>query len=135
MKSHMNMSLTLDLKPGLLLIRVLCLMFLGVMVSTQASAQQLDFSKFAVADEPELSKAMAGLAKQVIENYKEEDREKYLNNLFRLQMIAGNYPEANAAIKSLREIPKANDPVYRSATNLQYEIFSNARKETRVAER
>ncbi len=127
MKSRIKMNLTSDLRPLLLLINVLCLMFLGVMVITQASAQQLDFSKFAADDEVELSKDMAGLAKQVIASYKEEDREKYLNNLFRLQMIAGNYAEANATIKSLREIPKANDPVYRNATNLQYEIFSKAK--------
>jgi len=120
------MSLTL-LKPELLLIKLLGLIFFGVMIIAQASAQQLDFNKIAAADEAELSKAMPGLAKQVIENYKEEDRETYLNSLFRLQMIAGNYTEANATIKSLREIPKANDPVYGRATNLQYEIFSNAK--------
>lgn len=127
MKSRMKMSLTLDMKPALLLIKVLCLMFLGVTVITQASAQQLDFDKFAAADEVELSKAMAGLAKQIIAGYKEEDREKYLNNLFRLQMIAGNYAGSNATLKSLRKILKASDPIYANATNLQFEIFSNAK--------
>jgi putative CocE/NonD family hydrolase len=127
MKSRMKMSLTLEFKPELLLIKLLGLMFLGVMIITQASAQQLDFNKNAAIDEIELSKAMPSLAKQIIASYKEEDHEKYLNNLFRLQMIAGNYAEANATLKSLREIPKANDPVYRNATNLQYEIFSNAK--------
>jgi len=123
----MKISLTLNFKPGLLLVKSLVLMFSGAMVMTQVAAQQLDFNKNAVSDEIELSKAMPALAKRIIANYKEKDREKYLDNLFRLQMLAGNYTEANAAIKSLREIPNANDPVYRSATNLQYEIFSNAK--------
>jgi len=127
MKSRMKMSLTLYIKPALLLIKMLCLMFLGVMVIAQASAQQLDFDKLAADDDVELSKAMAGLAKQVIAKYKEEDREKYLDNLFRLQMIAGNYAGSNATLKSLRKILKASDPIYANATNLQFEIFSNAK--------
>ncbi len=121
------MSFILDLKPKFLLIKLLGAMFLGAMIITTAPAQKLDLSKIVSADEVEFSKAMPALAKQTIANYKEEDRAKYLNNLFRLQMLAGNYAEANAAIKSLREIPGANDSVYRDATNLQYELFSNAK--------
>ena len=113
--------------PQLLPIRPLGLLFLGIIIFTQASAQQLSFNKTAAADEAELSKAMPGLARQIIAGYKEGDREKYLNNLFRLQMLAGNYAEAIHSIKSLRDVPAANDPVYRNATNLQYEIFANAK--------
>ncbi|MCA1624080.1 MAG: hypothetical protein LC778_09830, partial [Acidobacteria bacterium] len=108
-------------------IKLICLVFLCLIAAVSASAQQLDFNKAAAADGAELARAMPVLAKEIIAVYKDEERERYLNNLFRLQMIAGNYAEANAAIKSLREIPKANDPVYRNATNLQYEIFSNAK--------
>ena len=113
--------------PLLLPIRPLGLLFLGIIIFTQASAQQLSFNKTAAADEAELSKAMPGLARQIIAGYKEGDREKYLNNLFRLQMLAGNYAGAIHSIKSLRDVPAANDPVYRNATNLQYEIFANAK--------
>ena len=68
---------------------------LGAVIITTASAQQLDFNSLASADELELSKAMPTLAKQVIANYKDEDRQKYLNNLFRLQIIARDYAAAN----------------------------------------
>lgn len=108
-------------------IKLLWLVFLCLIAAVSASAQQLDFNKAAAADEAELARTMPVLAKEIIAVYKDEDRERYLNNLFRLQVIAGNYSEANATIKSLRQIPKANDPVYRNATNLQYEIFSNAK--------
>lgn len=117
----------LNLKPGFLLLKLLGVVLLSVTAITQAAAQQLNFDRLAASDDVELSKAMPNLAKQIIAGYKEEDRQKYLNNLFRLQMIAGDYAGANAAIKSLREIPGANDPVYRSATNLQYEIYTNAK--------
>jgi uncharacterized protein len=127
MNLYMKTSPTLNPKPGLLLLKLLGVVLLSVTANTQASAQQLNFDKSAATDDVELSKAMPELAKQIIAGYKEEDRQKYLNNLFRLQMIAGNYAGANAAIKALRETPGANDPVYRSATNLQYEIYANAR--------
>jgi putative CocE/NonD family hydrolase len=127
MKSSMKTHSTLNPKAGLLLLKLLSFTLLSVTAITQASAQQLSFDKSAAADDLKLSTEMPNLAKQIIASYREPDRQKYLDNLFRLQMLVGNYLEANAAIKSLREIPGANDPVYRSATNLQYEIFAQAK--------
>jgi putative CocE/NonD family hydrolase len=109
------------------LIKILCLVFLGLLLTTQTSAQQLDFNKLAASDEVELSKAMSNLAKQIIANYKEEDRQKYLNNLFRLQMIAGDYAQAKETIKLLRDILRASDPVYANVVYTQHEIFSDAK--------
>lgn len=108
-------------------IKLIHFLFLCLIPAVPTTAQQLSFNKSAVLDEAELARTMPLLAKEAIAVYREGDREKYLNSLFRLHMIAGNYSEANAAIKSLREMPGANDPVYRNATNLQYEIFSNAK--------
>jgi hypothetical protein len=102
-------------------------MFSWVIIITPLSAQQLDFNKIVVTDEAELSKAMPGLAKQVIANYKDEDREKYLNNLFRLQIIAGDYAAAKDTIKLLRDILRASDPVYANVVYTQHEIFSDAK--------
>src|ERR1043166_7742198 len=111
MKLRIKKRLILDLKE-LRLIKILCLVFPAVTLTFQTSAQQLDFSKLAVADEMELSKAMPTLAKQIIASYKETDREKFLNNLFRLQIVAGDYAAANDTIKLLRDILRASDPVY-----------------------
>ncbi|MGA9997616.1 MAG: CocE/NonD family hydrolase [Pyrinomonadaceae bacterium] len=102
-------------------------MFLCVGIVCQASAQQLDFNKATATDPVELAKTMPGLAGEIIAKYKDEDRRKYLDNLFRLQMIAGSYREANATIKSLRDILKTSDPVYAGITYMQYEIFLNAK--------
>jgi putative CocE/NonD family hydrolase len=107
--------------------KLLGLTFLCLIGTAQVAAQQLDFNKVAATDPAELAKTMPGLAKEVMANYKNENREMYLNNLFRLQMIAEQYAEANATIKSLRDILKANDPVYANVTYTQYEIFSNAK--------
>jgi uncharacterized protein len=126
MKLRIRMSLIIDLKQ-LQLIKILCLVFLGVTLTFQTSAQQLDFNKLAVADEAELLQAMPTLAKQIIASYKETDREKYLNNLFRLQIIAGDYAAAKDTIKLLRDILRASDPVYANVVYTQYEIFSDAK--------
>jgi putative CocE/NonD family hydrolase len=107
--------------------RLICLIFLCIIGATQAAAQQLSFNKAAATDPVELAQTMPGLAKQVMANYKDEDRERYLNNLFRLQMIAEQYSEAIASIRLLRDILKANDPVYANVTYTQYEIFSQAK--------
>ncbi len=114
--------------------RVICLLFLCAIGTAQAAAQELSFNKAAAADPAELAKTMPGLARDVMANYKDDDRERYLNNLFRLQMIAGQYAEANATIKSLRDILKANDPVYAGVTYAQYEIFSKAKLREKAAD-
>lgn len=93
----------------------------------QTVAQQLDFNRAAATDEAELAKTMPVLAREIIAVYKDDDRRRYLDNLFRLQMIAGQFTEAKATLKSLRDILKQSDPVYANVTYMQYEIFSNAK--------
>jgi putative CocE/NonD family hydrolase len=92
-----------------------------------ARSQDIALPRTAVKDEVALEKAMPDLARETIANYHEQDREKYLDTLFRLQMIAEQYAAANATLKSLREIQKANNPIYAAVTNVQYEIFANAK--------
>ena len=107
--------------------RLLCFLLLCVLGATQAAAQLFEFNKAAVLDSAELAKAMPRFAKEVIAAYKDEDRKKYLDNVFRLQMIAGNYGQAIVAISSLRELLSAGNSANASVMYTQYEIFSTAR--------
>jgi len=92
----------------------------------QASAQQLNFNKIAATDTLELAKAMPELAKQAITIYEEPDRDQYLNALFRLQIVAGQYPEAATTLRSLAESRRAANPA--SALRLlPFEILAKAR--------
>ncbi len=95
--------------------------------AVQTVAQQLDFNKAAATDEVELAKMMPILARETIAVYEDDDRQKYLNSLFRLQIIAGEYAEAKDTIKLLREIIRVSDPVYANAVYTQFEIFSDAK--------
>jgi len=113
------MKITLTKKLDLILVLI------GIHTCT--SAQQLYFPQTAITDSIELSKAMPVLAKQVITNYKDDNRRSYLNNLFRLQIIAGEYSEANATIESLRSISKESDPQFSDLLYIQHELYSRAR--------
>jgi len=72
----------------------LCLAVIFLTAASLAAAQPFDFPEAAVGDAAALTKAMPALAEQVIATYKEDDRGKYLDNLFRLQMVAGHYSAA-----------------------------------------
>jgi predicted acyl esterase len=68
-------------------------------------------------DETTLSAEMPALAQRTIATYASEDRDQYLDNLFRLQLVAGRYADA---LKSLHALPAA-------ATNVRWEIYASAK--------
>jgi putative CocE/NonD family hydrolase len=92
-----------------------------------AFAQQLDFPAGAADGSAARDKAIPGLAKQAIAQYREEDRTKYLDTLFRLQMAAEDYSGASATLKSLRDARGVKEPDHSSVTDAQYEVFLNAK--------
>ena len=92
-----------------------------------ARAQEFSLPETAAADEATLSKAMPDLARQVLAVYKEGDRETYLDHLFRLQIVAGQYEDALKTIASLRELLKASHLARASWVNVQYEVYAHAK--------
>lgn len=99
---------------------------LYVTVGSFAVAQQFDFPEAAIVDPALQSKAVSDLARQVVAIYKDEDRSKYLDNLFRLQIMAGRYEDALHTISSLREVLRAANPPRGAWVNVQYEIYARA---------
>lgn len=93
-----------------------------------ALAQQLEFPSAAVEDPAALSRAIPGLAREVIAVYREEDRQKYLDNLFRLQIVAGQYADANKTLTALRALRAGNASPQAHAANVQYEVFARAKQ-------
>lgn len=89
-----------------------------------ASAQELRFPAVG-NDTPQ---AMAALAEQAIASYKEKDRGRYLDNLFRMQMVAGGYADAAASIKSLRALRRNKVSLSATAANELYAIVATARQ-------
>jgi len=62
----------------------------------------------------------------VITVYREDDRRKYLDNLFRLQIVAGQYADAIKTLAALRALRAKSVSPQDGATDVQYEVFARA---------
>jgi hypothetical protein len=105
--------------------------FLGLILfcvtsGAHAIAQELDLPQAAVRDEAALAKAMPELARRAIAVYEDPDRNRHLNTLFRLQIVAGQYPEAVATLRSLTEMRRATNPAS-ALPLLPFEMLAKAR--------
>jgi uncharacterized protein len=72
--------------------------------------------------------AMPVFAERVIAGYREADRDQYLDNLFRLQLVAGKYQDARASLLALRHLREASSAALVPAVNVQYEIYADAKQ-------
>lgn len=72
-----------------------------------------------------VDQAMPALARATLARYREDDQQRYLGTLFRLQLAAGQYSEAVASIRALRTL--RNDPPGSPPLYLQYEIHAQAK--------
>lgn len=94
-----------------------------------AAAQQLRFT--GSTNDAVLARTMPVLARQAIAVYREDDRERFLGNLFRLQLVAGQYREAVATIRSLREL-RAATGANAASLYVQYESYAEAKARQRA---
>ncbi|HEY3645628.1 MAG TPA: hypothetical protein VGM16_09850, partial [Gammaproteobacteria bacterium] len=88
---------------------------------------QFDLPAAAVTDPAALDAAMPKLATQVLAVYKEADQDEYLDNLFRLQIVAGQYAEALKTLSVLRQRREAEGTLLSKAIDVQFEIYSAAK--------
>ncbi len=105
----------------------LCLVCFCLLVLPSAEAQTFAFPQATVEDPAALSQSMPGLAREVIASYREEDRRKYLDNLFRLQIVAGQYAEAGETLASLRGMEEKGEPLQAVAARILFGIFAGAK--------
>lgn len=94
---------------------------------TEALAQELDFPEKASGDDAVLAQAMPELAKKVLAGYHEAERETYLDNLFRLQMVAGQYGDAIKTITERRALRAGKIPGGGDWIDVQYEVLAKAK--------
>ena len=72
-----------------------------------------------------IDRAMPVLARQVKAVYRDDDRQRYLGTLFRLQLVAGQYPQALESIHAIRAL--RNDGASQPPLYLQYELYVRAK--------
>ncbi len=89
----------------------------------------------ATVDGVALAERMPELARGVLERYREgeAERDTYLGNLFRLQMVAGAPAEALRTLASLRELVRAADPVLAAGPLMHERLYATARAKQAAA--
>ena len=107
------------------MMRALSSVLLCLVSTSFASAQELRFPAIGAND---TAQAMSALAEQAITSYKQNHRDRYLDNLFRMQMVAGRYREATASIKSLRALRRNKVSLSATAATELYAIVASAKQ-------
>lgn len=102
---------------------LLCLSVFAPAVLADAPPQ-FDLPAAAATDPAALDAAMPKLAGQVLAVYKEADQDKYLDNLFRLQVLAGKDAEALKSLSALHAL--RGDAPMAKAIDTQFEIYAAA---------
>ena len=74
----------------------------SLFIATSTWAERLSLPAISPEDDAQLARELPGLAAQAIAIYSDADQDRYLRNLFRLQMVAGQYAEAQSTLDSIR---------------------------------
>lgn len=90
-------------------------------------AQKVYFPAAWVKDSVTMDKALPALATQVAVLYNEPDKRTYFENLFRLQMVAGDNEKALGTLDSLRMLSAAADPAGAAVLGIQFEAFAKTK--------
>lgn len=97
---------------------------------SRAGAQSFELPAGDLSDAAVQASTMPRLATEVIAAYHEADRRKFLDNLFRLQIVAGQNDAAAKSLAELRALNTAGDASKspkNQATNAQFEIYLTAK--------
>ncbi len=95
---------------------------LCLIITNYCIGQQANFSKPTATDSITLAKQIPLLATEVLSKYKDQgDQKNYLDDLFRLQVLAGDYADAVTSINHIRADSKAKNSQY-----IQHELFLEA---------
>ncbi len=104
-----------------------CCLVLWLIAAAGGAASPAPAFQFGTHERAALDRAMPELAARVFEVYREPDRRTYLDNEFRLEIVAKRYA---AAATTLAELRRYDDPASpRSSTNYsQYLIYVRAKR-------
>jgi uncharacterized protein len=91
-------------------------------------SQQFILPQKALARGNELDSVMPALAAKAITQYRDSNHREYLNTLFRLQSVAGDYDAAVKSIAALRTLIKGNNGNLSTIPYIQYDLYSKAKK-------
>lgn len=96
-----------------------------LLTASGGSAQQFALSSADLADSAALATSTRRLAGEVLGSYQDPDRARYLDNVFRLQILLGRFADAANSLAELRTLRQDSTPSDR-ARYVQYEILAHA---------
>src|ERR1700730_14211282 len=100
--------------------------WLCLLSASAASGQELRFSTAAIGKDTAVG--MSALAEQAIAVYRDDNRDRYLDNLFRLQMVANRYSDASKTLAALRARRGNRVSLSAIAADALYAIFVTAKQ-------
>src|SRR2546423_8661483 len=101
---------------------------IGLLLVVPLSASEAQDLRFSGPLGADTGQAMSTLALQALAIYKDSTRDRYLDNLFRLQLVAGRYADANKTLRSLRALRRNRVSLSATATNVLYAVLPAARQ-------
>jgi uncharacterized protein len=104
----------------------IALFFLVVALSNKTIAQNFFFAKANYTDSVALQSNIPSLAKQVLQNFKQEENVTYYDNAFRYQLVANDFKAAMQSLNALRELSRKQDPTRVRAYGFGYEVYIDA---------
>jgi uncharacterized protein len=104
---------------------------LCLLSASAASGQELRFPAAAIGKDTAVG--MSALAEQLIAAYQDDNRDRYLDNLFRLQMVANRYSDAGKSLAALRALRGNGVSLSATAADGLYAIVATARQRADIA--
>jgi putative CocE/NonD family hydrolase len=104
-------------------------LFLSVTISS-LSAQSFELPRLKSTQTAAVDAAMPALAKEVLSKYRNDDPYSYCSDAFRLQLVAGQYAEAEKTLEKLQGLSKAVGPKHstENAWDLVFfEVYAKAK--------
>src|SRR5438477_949894 len=99
--------------------------FYSLIASTVVSGQELAFRSDSIG--ADTAAAISALATQTIPIYRDSNRDRFLDNLFRLQMVAGRYADAGRTLDSLRALRRDRISASATAADILYQVLATAK--------
>jgi len=101
-----------------------CMASLCLLISFCCHAQRIHFQKLNETDSVAIARQMPVLANEVLAQYQHTaDQKNYLDDVFRLQILAGRYTDAFKSIANLRGLSKNGDQLLYK----QHELFAQTK--------
>jgi len=96
------------------------------LTASSASAQDIPLLR-PLTTEDSIAADMAQIANEAIAGYRDTDRDRYWDNLFQLQLVAGRNRDAAKTLARLRLARRAAHPQELDVTHVRWEIFAEAK--------